>query len=266
MSGRTCARLVGSIVAALTVTGMLALAASAGAAPVTAYNNLNTVAKTVNGLPNEDTFSLDYEYFATGGQIELSVNTIGGKPKTLTTQLDVFACEHGVYSSENCLTLKPKKKFAMAWTASIYTVGPGNTVGSLLSTATATFKLPYRPSTIISCPATSEGKGFGANCDVGGQKQTITFKKFAPSVALPQRVIILLTNSCGGCSGVPVNVGLQASYKEYAGGEFIEEPAANGGIPAIGADPDPENVYLGGILNEGGWAGFHPVYELTVVH
>ncbi len=264
MSGRTRTRLVRTIVAALTATAMLALAATAGAAPTTAYNNLNTVAKTVNGLPNEDTYSLDYEYFATGGQIELSINAIGGKAKTLTTQLDVFACEHGIYSSENCLTLKPKKKFAMAWTASIYAVGPGNTVGSLLSASTATFKLPYRPSTNISCPSTPEGKGFGANCDVGGQKQTIIFKHFAPVVKLPQNVIVLLTNSCGGCSGVPVNVGLQASYKEYAGGEFIEEPAANGGIPSVGADPDPEDIYTGGTLNEGGWAGFHPVYELTV--
>ena len=262
MTGRISARLIGLAATMLVAVACMALGAGAAGAAEVAYNNLNTVAHTVNGLPNEDTYSLDYEYFATGGQIQLAGAT-GRTPVSLKTQLDVFACEHGVYSLENCYTIKPNKKFAMTWTASIYAVGPGNSVGALLSSSTATFKLHYRPTTNVSCPATSEGKGFGANCDVGGYLQTVVFKHFG-TASLPEKVIILLANSCGGCSGVPVNVGLQSSYKEFAGGEFIAEGPANGGVPAVGSDPLPDDVYSGGALNEGGWTGFQPVFELSV--
>ncbi|MGO9322249.1 MAG: hypothetical protein ACLQBY_15805 [Solirubrobacteraceae bacterium] len=262
MAKRISARLATLGAAIVMALGCLAITAGAASATEVAYNNLNTVATTVNGLPNEDTYSLDYENFATGGQVELASS--GHAAKSLTAQLDVFACERGVYSLENCYTLKPNKKFPMQWTASIYAVGPGNSVGALITSATATFKLHYRPTTNVSCPSTSEGKGFGANCDVGGVLNTVTFKKFSPAAALPAKVIILLSNSCGGCSGVPVNVGLQASYKEFAGGNFIEEPAADGGVPAVGSDPLPDDAYTGGALNEGGWTGFQPVFELTV--
>lgn len=263
MIGRTSWAITKLSAATAIAVGCLAIGAGAAGAAEVAYNNLNTVAPTVNGLPNEDTYSLDYENFAVGGQVELA-RTTGHVAKTLTTQLDVFACEHGVYSLENCFTLHSSKKFAMAWTASIYEVGPSNSVGALLASANATFKLHYRPTTNVSCPATSEGKGFGANCDVGGLLQTVTFKHFSPATTLPSKVIILLTNGCGGCSGEPVNVGLQASYKEFTGGEFIEEPAADGGVPAVGSDPLPNDAYLNATLNEGGWKGFQPVFELTV--
>ncbi len=264
MTERISARLLRLAAAGLTVVACLALTASAASAmKATAYNNLNTVPATVNGLPDEDTYSLDYEYFPVGKQVETGP-TNGGKIASLTTQLDVFACEHGVYSLENCLTLKPKKKFPMTWTAGIYAVGAHNAVGALLSSSTATFKLHYRPSTNTACPATEEGKGFGANCDVGGDLQTVTFKHFSPATGdIRGKVIILLTNSCGGCSGVPVNVGLQSAYKEFAGGEFVAEGPADGGVPAVGSDPLPEDIYTGGALNEGGWAGFQPVFELT---
>ncbi len=263
MTERIPARLLALAASMFAVFACLAISAgAASAAKEVAYNNLNTVAKTVNGLPNEDTYSLDYENFAIGGQVQLAGAT-GRSPAALTAQLDVFACEHGEYSLENCFTLKPKKKFSMTWTASIYSVGAGNSVGTLLSSATSTFKLHYRPTTNVSCPATPEGKGFGANCDVGGLLQSVTFKHFS-AAALPEKVIILLTNSCGGCSGLTVNVGLQSSYKEYAGGEFVAEGPADGGVPAVGSDPLPDSVYTTGALNEGGWTGFQPAFELTV--
>ena len=127
-----------------------------------------------------------------------------------------------------------------------------------IASATATFKLHYRPTTNVSCPSTEEGKGFGTNCDVGGYLQTVKFKHFTPANAtLPARAIILLTAPTSPI----VNVGLQASYKEFAGGEFIEEPAI--GNPAAGSDPLPEDVYVNGALT-GGYKGDQPVFEVTV--
>ena len=247
----------------------LALVASAGAGAMTevAYNNLNTVPATVNGKPTEDTYSQDYEAFSGtgqfGGQIETAI-TNSRVVKKLTTQLDVFACEHGEYQLENCFTLKPNKTFKQTWTAHIYEVGAGNEPGALVASASALLKLHYRPTTNVSCPATSEGKGFGPNCDVGGYLQTVTFKKFIVSKPLPVKAIVLLTNGCEACSGKIVNVGVQTAYKEYSGGEFIAEPPAGGGVPAVGADPLPESIYYNSKFEATGWAQFQPVFDLEV--
>jgi hypothetical protein len=254
----------------LAFSAMLAFAAvSAAAAGATevAYNNLNTVQSKVNGKPNEDTYSQDYEGFESGklfgGQIE-TVITNSRVVKSLTTQVDVFACEHGEYQLENCYTTKPNKTFAQTWTASIYEVGAGNEPGALIATAQTSAKLHYRPTTNVTCPATNEGKGFGANCDVGGYLQTVTFKKFTVSKPLPIKAIVLLTNGCEACGGKVVNVGLQTSYKEFSGGNFVSEPPANSGTPAVGSDPLPESVYFNSKYEATGWAEFQPVFELVL--
>ncbi len=253
----------------LAFVALLALAvvsaSSAGAVTEVGYNNLNTVPATVNGGPNEDTWSQDYEGFTGagmfGGQIE-TVITNSRVVKSLTTQVDVFACEHGEYQLENCYTIKPNKTFPQQWTASIYEVGAGNEPGALIATANTTAKLHYRPTTNVSCPATSEGKGFGPNCDVGGYKQTVVFKKFTVSKPLPVKAIVLLTNGCEACAGKVVNVGLQTSFNASAPGEA--EPPANGGVPAVGSDPLPESIYYNSKFEATGWGGFQPVFELVL--
>ncbi len=251
------------ITARLGVTLAVALAAAAlaanayGMTPETAYNNLNTVAKTVNGMPNEDTYSQDYEGFPFGGQVE-TADTNSRLIKSLNTQLDVFACESGTYSG-TCTTKHTNKKFSEEWTASVYQVGAGNELGAKIAESSATLRLRYRPSTNASCPETSEGKGFGSNCDVGGLLQQVTFKKFTQTAPLSSKAIILL--NCKGCEAAPVNVGLQTSFKGFSGGEYISEPPAEGGKPATGSDPLPEDVYYGGKL-QSGWAEFQPVFEL----
>jgi hypothetical protein len=221
----------------------------------------------VNGKYNEDTYSQDYEGFSAGklfgGQVE-TVETNSRVLKTLTTQLDVFACEFGVYSLENCYTLKPNKKFSQEWNVSIYTVGAGEEPGALVATGNTTAKLHYRPTTNTSCPATVEGKGFGANCDVGGLVQSITFKKFTQSKPLPSKAIVLLTNKCEACGGKIVNVGLQTSYKEFAGGNFVSEGPADSGIPAVGSDPLPQSIYFNSTYEATGWAEFQPVFKIEV--
>ncbi|HXB16862.1 MAG TPA: hypothetical protein VNV44_14095 [Solirubrobacteraceae bacterium] len=258
---------------ALAVVAMFAftalVAASAGANEV-AYNNLNTVPATVNGHPDEDTYSQDYEGFmggkAFGGQIE-TVNTNSRLVRRLTTQLDVFACETGEYQLENCVTRHASRKFTQKWTASIYEVGAGNEPGALVATGETTAKLHYRPSTNTSCPATSgpaEGKGFGVNCDVGGYLQTIVFKHFTQSRPMPAKAIVLLTNGCEACGGKVVNVGLQTAYKEFTGGQYFSEPPANSGVPAVGSDPLPESIYYNSTFEATGWAQFQPVFDLEL--
>jgi hypothetical protein len=258
---RTFTALLGALFTCALIGGA-SFASSAAAAPEPAYNNLNTVPATVNGKPDEDTYSQDFEGFPFGGQVE-TVVTNNRLIKALTTQLDAFVCEHGVYSLENCFTQRPNKKFSQEWSAKVYTVGAGNEPGTKIAESSATFRLKFRPTTNVSCPATSEGKGFGSNCDVGGYLQQVTFKHFTQTAPTPPRVIILL--NCTGCETSPVNVGLQSAYKGYNTGtqEFESEPPAAGGVPAIGSDPFPDTAYVNGKA-ESGWAEFQPVFELLM--
>jgi hypothetical protein len=252
------------LAAVLAVGGLLAISSGAAdAATHVVYNNTNTVVASVNGFPNEDTFSLDYENFPIGGMVQFSPRP--GTLKSVTAQVDSFTCEHGVYSLENCLTLHATKKFHYQMTASVYEVGPHNeALGSPIATSTTTFKLPYRPTTNTTCPATIEGKGFGPNCDVGGFLATVTFKRFEPAAVLPEKAIILLNSTPQDSASDIVNVGLQASYKEFNEGKFIEEAAAGGGVPAVGSDPLPEAIFTKSLLNEEeDWQGLQPVFEVV---
>ncbi|MGA2452782.1 MAG: hypothetical protein ABSG93_04620 [Solirubrobacteraceae bacterium] len=264
MTGKIPTAAVKSAAAVLLAIGSLAITAGGASAALTrvVYNNLNTVAPTVNGLPNEDTYSLDSEHFPVGGMVEFTKRP--GVLKSLTTQVDSFTCEHGVYSFENCYTARPQKKFHYEMTAEVYEVGAHNEAIGPIATSTATFKLPYRPTTNVTCLSTGEGKGFGPNCDVGGVLATIVFKRFTPATAvLPEKAIITITAGSNPAADI-VNVGLQASYKEFAGGEFVEEPAAHGGVPEVGSDPLPEAIFTNGLINETeDWRGFQPVFEVT---
>jgi hypothetical protein len=257
-------RLVAAIVVAIGALASGAATASA-AAPKVVYNNLNTVPTTVNMFPNEDTYSESPFYFPFGGLVEFSHRP--GTIKSMTAQVDSFTCEHGLYNYENCYTGNPSKKFSYELTASIYEVGAGDEPGTLVASSTETFKIPFRPSTNISCPPTGEGKGFGPNCDVGGYLVTIKFKKFTPKAVLPEQAIILFTTTPSDKASDVVNIGLQTSYSKYESGEFVGEPPLDGGKPEIGEDPLPNDAFVEGHLtevNEGPitWKNYQPVLEV----
>ncbi len=262
--------IAGKLVAAiLLAVGSLAITAgAASAAPATVvYSNLNTVPATVNGHPNEDTYSAAPFEFPFGGMVEFTHRP--GTIKSLTAQVDSFTCEHGVYNLENCYTAHSSRKFSYELTASIYEVAAGEEPGAVVASSTATFKIPYRPTTNVSCPATPEGKGFGVNCDVGGYLATVTFKHFPPAAVLPEKAIIMIKSTVSDNPSDVVNVGMQSSYKEwdealgpgYEG--FIPEPPLYGGIPSVGEDPLPEDAFVRGKLSAGGWEGYQPVLQVV---
>lgn len=270
MIGRNPARAARAACVGLVAVGSLLLAAGAASASEVVYNNLNTVPATVNGHPNQDTYSLDFEYFPFGGLVEIP-RTRDSVLKSISTQVDSFACEQGLYSLENCYTPRERRKFTFSLTASVYKVAANDEPEATpIATSTETFKIPYRPTTDTSCPATPEGKGFGPNCDVGGVLATVTFKHFSSAVVLPDRFAILISTSesLEHEEADIVNVGMQSAYKEFKEGQFISEPPLSGGIPAIGSNPLPKEVYIHGKLNEeeGGYEGFQPVFEVTTHH
>jgi hypothetical protein len=153
-------------------------------------------------------------------------------------------------------------------TATIYEVGAGEEPSTPIASSTERFKIRYRPTTNVSCPATPEGKGFGVNCDVGGYLQTITFKRFTPTAVLPEKAIIMITSTESDNPNDVVNVGEQTSYKEwdealgpgYEG--FIPEPPVEEGIPSVGTDPLSEDLFVRGSLKHE-QAGYQPVFQVT---
>jgi hypothetical protein len=241
--------------------------APASASVKVVYSNFNTVQPTVNGHPNEDTYSAAPFEFPFGGIVEFSHRP--GILKSMSAQVDSFTCEHGTYNLENCYTANSNKKFSYELTASIYEVKEGDKEGALVATSTGKFKIPYRPTTNVTCPETPEGKGFGVNCDVGGYLATVKFKAFSPGGAvLPERAIVVITNTISDRSNDVVNVGMQTSYKEWDAelgpGEagFISEGPAGGGTPLVGTDPFPEAAFVRGGLVETGYAGYQPVLQV----
>src|SRR5271165_5101186 len=94
------------LAAVVIAIGALAMSSAASAlAPTVVYSNLNTVPTTVNGHPDEDTYSAAPFEFPFGGMVEFSHRP--GTLKSLTAQVDSFTCEPGVYILENCYTGRP---------------------------------------------------------------------------------------------------------------------------------------------------------------
>lgn len=243
------------LTAALLATIAVLVVGAGSASAAVIYNNQNTV-PTV-GAKTEDTFS---EAFVGAGN-----TSIGGlvefagtqrRLKSLTTEVDSFRCEEGVYFFENCRS-RAGKKFKYTITAKIYEATGTLERGALVGQTTATVKVPYRPTTNVSCPRTSEGKGFGANCDIGGVLATIEFKHFT-NVLLPSKAIIELTTPTPDDD---VNVGLEGAFKEYdvATEEYVGIPGS--GSPEVGSDPLPSDLFLNGLSNEG-WEGYLPVFKV----
>lgn len=247
-----------AIVIAVGTLTVGAAAASASPANVV-YSNLNTVPATVNTFPDQDTFSAASFELPFGGLVAFSPRP--GVIKSLTTQVDSFTCEHGVYNLENCYTGIPTKKFSYVLIADIYEVTSDNEEGALVASSIERFKLHYRPTTKVTCPPTPEGKGFGENCDVGGYLDTVTFKKFSPAAVLPERAIITITSAPGDSASDVVNVGTQSAYKTFEDGEFVPEAPLDEGKPSVGSDPLPEETIIRGTL-AGGQAGFQPVLQV----
>lgn len=228
--------------ASATLVALSALAISAATADAShsevIYNNLNTVPTTVNGLPNDDTFSQSYG----GGGVTAVGNELGfaGTARELTsvkTEIDSFKCERGEYQYENCYS-KPGRKFRYPLTLRIYEREPGHYRARLLGEVTQTFKMPYRPTTNVACPATPEGKGFGSNCDVGGVLGTITFK--VPDIGVGEKAFIEVRNAT---PEEPVNLGLEEAYKGFSNNQFEGVPGSY--TPEVGSDPlGPEKLYL----------------------
>ncbi len=190
---------------------------------------------------------------------EIKAGGVNRTIKSLTVQVDSFQCEQGVYNLENCRS-REGKKFRQTFTAKVYAVTGTNERGALLAEAEATAKIPYRPTTNVTCPPTGEGKGFGPNCDVGGFLATVKFKHFSYNVlpASGLAIVEFATTPEGD-----VNIGMEESYVKYNVGPEEYEGAPGSGAPTMGTEPDPGALFRNGLAVGPGYAGAQPVMEIS---
>lgn len=243
-------RLAVALLAAACVSGMCVASASAREV---VYNNQNAVPKV--GAKTEDTWSQSYagyDYTSVGGMVEF-----GGTARTLKTisvEVDNFVCGFGEYEFENCRS-KENKKFKFEMTVKVYEVKGTEERGAKLAEATATAKLPYRPTTNVGCPdVEGEGKGFGANCQVGGILGSVEFRGFS-GVTLRAKAIIELVPSS---TSVPVNIGVEAAESGESGNW---QALPGSGAPEVGKQPLANEIFANGLATPAVEAvGWQPVF------
>ncbi len=277
-------RAVGTALAAAGAVVALAVgAASASATGEVVYSNLP--ASTSGNV-----VSLGYEATSTsqfGGEIELAGTA--RKAGAVSVGMSSWACQHGTWTGTSECTTERGARFEWPVTISINAVGPGNTVGALLWSATKTFSMPYRPSqNNVKCTGAAKGAWYDAML-----KQCFHGKYFRlqemikPAVTLPAQVIVTVaynTSDYGaepqrpkpcdseaqGCPYDSLNVGLTNPANEES-----PEPVA----PSVGADPLPADAFLdstwGGAYCDGGaggtgayrldsgcWTGYQPLLRI----
>jgi hypothetical protein len=224
--------------AILVVAAIVALSASAASA-ATIYSNIPTP------LP-KNTSSIGFEATSTselGGAVAFA-GTQRNNPK-VTIVLSSWACETG--SGTSCKTAAGAT-FSHPVTVKVYNVGPGGSVGSLITESTQTLAIPYRPSANNkACTPNEEGAvGYTKECFHGKEKK---FTYALGAVMLPSEVIISVaynTTNHGASPIGPAACGSQCPYDSLNVG--LEEETG----PTTGTQPRPDDAYLNST-----WAGFY---------
>jgi hypothetical protein len=252
-------RLIAPILAAAAV---LAMAAAADATPTTIYDNMPS------SLPGSYP-SLGYECCQVsefGGEVEFAKPPVGKvwKNPKVTAVLDVWACQEGNISNEDCKTEKGAK-FEWPIRFSVYEVGPGNSVGTKIAAGSKVFKIRYRPSVSPICNATQFDKGGWYD-----RKEGACYHGYATKITLPLKLAKLPEKAIISIAYNTSNYGAQPQYPQPCNSEeqgcpydslnvAVHEPGeaeagecsgvCNGGPgegtkPAVGSDPDLSEDFL----------------------
>src|SRR6185437_9415926 len=147
MNGRIPTR--AAKLAAALVTAIASLAIAAGAASASGTVIYNSMPSPLPGnVPSQAFEATSTSEF--GSEIETA-----GASQTRTAVkvgMSSWACQSGGAEDGSCVTAKGAK-FEWPVTLHVYTVGPENSVGTLVAAITKTFKMPYRPSAnATKCP------------------------------------------------------------------------------------------------------------------
>lgn len=208
-----------------------------------------------------------------GGQIGLA-STERTDPK-VTILMSSWGCESGTWYSGNCVTTVGAT-FNHPITINVYNVNLDNTVGSLITTKTESFDMPYRPSADPSCIGGDAGKWSNGTTCYNGKAFPISFD--LAGTTLPDKVIVSVAYNTSHYGNSPI--GTQACNLTPQGCPYDSLNVGTSTTSTVGtALPTADDAYqnstwsgaycdngVGGTgtfrLDAGCWTGFIPAIRV----
>lgn len=233
------------MIAAVSLAAINLSSAAAVTTPVVIYNS--SVQPLPGNLPSEGAEAYAFNEF--GDEV-----TFGGTARTLNAvkvTLSSWGCEHGNWYANNCVTT-PGDKFPIPITLNIYHAsvpGPNSTVvpGSLITTATKTFNVPYRPTANLNkCNQTNSslGKWYSsatATC-YNGKAVNITFNYKSLGLTLPNDVVFGVAYNTSHYGYSPIGES-PACYTSDAGCPYDSLNIALGPVVTVGTQTHVDTVF-----------------------
>jgi hypothetical protein len=220
---------VGAILAAVAI---FAIAAStAGAATV--YNN--QIKPKPKNTPSEAFQATSTSEF--GGAIK-AAGTDRTNPN-VTITLSSWACQEG--AGTTCVT-HGNATFNEPVTVKVYELGTGGAVGPMVTEATKTLAIPYRPSANNKlCSPNSEGAvGYTAEC-FHGRETTFAFPLTG---TLPNEAIVAIAYNTTNFGAKPIGpAACSAFVPSRCGYDSLNVGLEEGAGPSLGTQPLPADVF-----------------------
>jgi hypothetical protein len=211
-----------------------------------------------------------------------------GTARTVTTVvqgMSSWGCESGHWYDGLCSTT-PGATFSHPITLNIYNVGPANSVGSLITTVTQTFAIPYRPSADnTNCTGANVGKWYDASTATcyNGYANTITFNLTGLGIVVPNQVIYGIYYNTTHYGNTPIGESAPCYTSSGSCGYDSLNVLTTATPPTVGVNPAPSDAYYssinggqycdGGIggtgffrLDAGCWTGFKPTVRFNAAN
>jgi hypothetical protein len=205
----------------------------------------------------------------------------GPNIKKLTVDFQSYGCgDSGHWYDGQCKTTPgetftiPQEGAVQGITANLYAVGAGDTVGTLLGSATNTDPIPYRPSADPSCPDPAQFKNAAGQC-VNSLTHLITFD-FGSGVSVPAEGKVIWTVTFNTTNSGYVPLGALTCRTANGGDPGCGYDSLNVGTktypgsPYAGSELNADDVYwnktnapIAGLAPTSAWTGFQPLAQIT---
>jgi len=274
-----------TLVAAFAMLVVAAGSAGAAITPVPVYNG-SYAGPLPGNLPSVGAEAYSFKEF--GDEV-----TFAGTQRTLGTvrvTMSSWACELGTWANKDCVST-PGDKFHVPITLNIYNAsshqGDGTVLpGSLITTATHTFSIPYRPTANLKhCNSgnSNTGKwwqGSTSTC-FNGKAANITFNFKSLGITLPADVVIGIAYNTSHYGYSPIGE-TPSCYSTEAGCPYDSLNIGLGPTVLVGSEPNPGTVFqnavfgsdycdstpLTNVFNQDSptstcWSGYVPAMKVT---
>jgi len=251
----------------------LALPGTAYASPTVIYNNIPN--PTPGNLPSDGFEATSTSEF--GGQVQFA-GTTRYNP-VVTVLMSSWGCQAGGWSTDNCVTT-PGATFSEPITLNIYNVNADNSPGSLVSTLTETFNIPFRPSAdATNCTVGEWYDATDATC-YNGLNTPISFDFTGLNVTLPNNVIIGVAYNTSDYGSTPYG-DATTCHSTLEGCGYDSLNVSTNPLPSVGTalptinDAYQSSTWAGAYcdLGEAGtgtfrldavcWTGYLPAFEVS---